>query len=99
MVRKLTDARLMAYGQIQKEKGPKTNSMVTNAIRGFLEVITFRAVEPVRNEYLKTTKFLYRISSNSSVLYILPAKTYEVLSVLGVSGAIVISLLQDTGGR
>jgi len=98
LVRKLTDARLMAYGQIQKERGPKTNSMVTNAIRGILEVITFRAVEPVRNEYLKTTKFLYRIGSNSSVLYSLPAKTYEVLSILGVSGAIVISLLQNTGG-
>lgn len=99
LVRRLTDARLMAYGQIQKERGPKTNSMVTNAIRGILEVITFRAVEPVRNEYLKTTKFLYRISSNSSVLYSLPAKTYEVLSVLGVSGAIIISLLQNTGGE
>jgi len=99
LVRKLTDARLLAYGQIQKERGPKTNSMVTNAIRGILEVITFRAVEPVRNEYLKTTKFLFRISSNSSVLYSLPSKTYEVLSVLGVSGAIIISLLQDTGGE
>ncbi len=98
LVRKLTDSRLRAYGAIQKDRGPKTNSMVTNAIRGFLEVITFRAVEPVRNEYLKTTKFLYRISSNSSVLYTLPSKTYEVLSVMGVSGAIVISLLQGTGG-
>jgi len=99
LVRKLTDARLLAYGQIQKERGPKTNSMVTNAIRGILEVITFRAVEPVRNEYLKTTKFLFRISSNSSVLYSLPSKTYEALSVLGVSGAIIISLLQDAGGE
>ena len=99
LVRRLTDARLRAYGQIQKERGPKTNSMVTNAIRGILEVITFRAVEPVRNEYLRTTKFLFRIASNSSVLYSLPSKTYEVLSVLGVSGAIVISLLQDTGGE
>ena len=99
LVRRVTDARLRAYGQIQKERGPKTNSMVTNAIRGILEVITFRAVEPVRNEYLRTTKFLFRISSNSSVLYSLPSKTYEVLSVLGVSGAIVISLVQDVGGE
>ena len=99
LVRRLTDSRLRAYGEIQKERGPKTNSMVTNAIRGFLEVITFRAVEPVRNEYLRTTKFLFRIASNSSVLYSLPSKTYEVLSVLGVSGAIVISLLQGTGGE
>ena len=42
---------------------------------------------------------MFRISSNSSVLYSLPSKTYEVLSVLGVSGAIVISLVQDVGGE
>jgi ABC-type multidrug transport system fused ATPase/permease subunit len=99
LIRRLTDDRLQAYGQIQKERGPQTNAMVTNAVRGFLEVITFRAVEPVRNEYLRTTKLLYRVSSNSSVINSLPAKTYEVLAVMGVSGAIVISLARGTGGE
>ena len=96
LVRRLTDAKLRFYSAVQKENAPKTNSMVTNAIRGFLELITFRAVEAVRNEYLRTTKFLFRIGSNASVLYTLPAKTYEVLSVIGVSGAIIISLLRGT---
>ena len=95
-IRRLTDDRLRAYGQIKKERGPQTNAMVTNAVRGFLEVITFQAVEPVRNEYLRTTKLLYRVSSNSSVLNTLPAKMYEVLAVMGVCGAIVISLLIGT---
>ena len=99
LIRRLTDDRLRAYGQIQKERGPQTNAMVTNAVRGFLEVITFRAVEPVRNEYLRTTKLLYRVSSNASVINSLPAKTYEVLAVMGVSGAIVISLARGTGGE
>lgn len=99
IIRRLTDDRLRVYGQIQKERGPQTNAMVTNAVRGFLEVITFRAVEPVRNEYLRTAKLLYRISSNSSVINSLPAKTYEVLAVMGVSGAIVISLVRGTGGE
>ena len=99
LIRRLTDDRLRAYGQIQKERGPQTNAMVTNAVRGFLEVITFRAVEPVRNEYLRTTKLLYRVSSNSTVINSLPAKTYEVLAVTGVSGAIVISLARGTGGE
>lgn len=95
-VRKLTDQRLKTYSQIQQDHGPQTNAMVTNAIRGFLEVITFRAEEPVRKAYLRTAKLLYRISSNASVINSLPAKTYEVLAVLGVSGAIVISLLLGT---
>jgi len=99
IIRRLTDDRLRVYGQIQKERGPQTNAMVTNAVRGFLEVITFRAVEPVRNEYLRTAKLLYRVSSNSSVINSLPAKTYEVLAVMGVSGAIVISLVRGTGGE
>ncbi len=97
VVRGLTNSRLRAYGDIRKARAPRTNSMVTNAIRGILEVITFRAEEPLKDEYLKTTKLLFRISSNSSVLRTVPAKTYEVLAVLGVSGAIVISILQGTG--
>ena len=99
LIRRLTDDRLRAYGQIQKERGPQANAMVTNAVRGFLELITFRAVEPVRNEYLRTTKLIYRVSSNSSVINSLPAKTYEVLAVIGVSGAIVVSLARGTGGE
>ena len=95
-IRKLTNQRLKAYGRIQQDHGPQTNAMVTNAIRGFLEVITFRAEEPVRKAYLGTAKLLYRVSSNASVLNSLPAKTYEVLAVMGVSGAIVISLLLGT---
>ena len=95
-IRKLTSQRLKAYGRIQQDHGPQTNAMVTNAIRGFLEVITFRAEEPVRKAYLGTAKLLYRVSSNASVLNSLPAKTYEVLAVMGVSGAIVISLLLGT---
>lgn len=99
LIRKLTNDRLRAYGQITKEKSPQTNAMVTNAVRGFMEVITFRAVESVRNEYLNITKLLYRVASNSSVINSLPAKTYEVLAVVGVSGAIVVSLVRGTGGE
>lgn len=98
-IRRLTDARLKVYGHLQKKWGPQTNAMVTNAVRGFLELITFRAVEPVRNEFLHTTKLLYRVSSNATVINSLPAKTYEVLAVMGVSGAIVVSLVRGTGGE
>lgn len=98
-VRWYTDERLRSYGKIQKDLEPRMNSMLTNAVRGFLEVITFRAVESVKNEYLATSKGLFRIAGASSVLNSLPAKTYEVLAVMGVSGAIVMSILQGTGNE
>ena len=97
LVRRFADGRLRDYGEIQKVRGPKSNAMITNAVRGFLEVITFRAVASVRDEYLRTTKLLFRVSSNSAVINSLPAKMYEVLAVMGVSGAIVFSLWNGPG--
>ena len=97
IIRKLTNQRLQAYGNVQRKLGPRSTSLINNAIRGFLEVITFRAVNGVRKEYLNSTRILFRIGSNSSVLSTFPAKLYEVLAVMSVSGAIIVSLLANTG--
>jgi len=97
VIRKLTSRRLRAYGDLSRKLGPRSTSLINNAVRGFLEVITFRAVKGVRKEYLDSTRILFRIGSNTSVMSTIPAKLYEVLAVLAVSGAIVVSLLADTG--
>lgn len=97
IIRKLTDERLQNYGDLSRKLGPRSTSLINNAVRGFLEVITFRAVDGVRKEYLDSTRILFRIGSNSAVLSTFPAKLYEVLAVLAVSGAIVLSLLAGTG--
>ena len=68
LIRKLTDARLRAYGQIQKEKGPSNQRDGDQRHSGILEVITFRAVEPVRNEYSEHDQIALQGSSNSSVI-------------------------------
>ena len=48
IIRKLTDERLQNYGDLSRNPGPRSTSLINNAVRGFLEVITFRAVNGVR---------------------------------------------------
>jgi ABC-type multidrug transport system fused ATPase/permease subunit len=96
IIRKVTKRRLTAYSDIRRQIEPHTNTLITNAVRGFLEVITFRASDSVRDAYLKDRWTIFRISSNSSVLNLTPAKLYEVLAVVAVAGSIIIALLQGT---
>ena len=75
---------------------PRTNSLINNAVRGFLEVVTFNASNAIRTSYLKSQEGIFRIEGDTRVLNVVPAKLYEVLAVIAVAGAIVIALLQGT---
>ena len=96
LIRRATKKRLLAYSDIRRQIEPRTNTLITNAVRGFLEVITFRASNAVREAYLKDRWTIFRIASNTSVLNLSPAKLYEVLAVVAVAGSIIIALLQGT---
>lgn len=96
IIRKTTKRRLNIYSDIRRQIEPRTNTLITNAVRGFLEVITFRASDAVRNAYLKERWTIFRIQSNTGVLNAAPAKLYEVLAVVAVAGSIIIALLQGT---
>jgi ATP-binding cassette, subfamily B, bacterial PglK len=93
IIRKGTKNRLERYSEISKIVGPQTGTLINNAVRGFLEVMSFRASDAIRNGYLNKTRILYRIGSNSQIMGMAPAKLYEVLAVTAVSAAIFISLL------
>ena len=93
IIRKGTKNRLERYSEIRKIMGPQTGTLINNAVRGFLEVMSFRASDAIRNGYLNKTRILYRIGSNSQIMNMAPAKLYEVLAVTAVSVAIFISLL------
>jgi len=99
MIRFLTRSKLQAYGQLEKRVAPKTNAMVGNATRGFLEIITFGAVVPVRDEYLRLTKSLYAVRMKSAVFFTLPSKTYELLAACAVCGAIILGLSVQVAGE
>ena len=86
--------RLLAYSNIRRQIEPRTNTLITNAVRGFLEVITFRASDAVREAYLKDRWTIFRLASNTSVLNLTPAKLYEVLAIVAVAGSIIIALIQ-----
>ena len=72
---------------------PQSVTLINNAVRGFLEVMSFKASDAIRAGYLKKTALLFRISSNSQIMNMAPAKLYEVLAVTAVSASIFISLL------
>lgn len=93
IIRKATKNRLDAYSEIEKVLGPQTQTIINNAVRGFLEVITFRASNSVLRNFLNKRLVLIRISSNSQIMNMAPAKLYEVLAVTAVSASIFISLL------
>ena len=88
LIRRVTKKRL-TYSDIRRQIEPRTNTI--NAIRGFLEVITFRASDAVREAYLKDRWTILRLASNTSVLNLSPAKLYEVLAVVAVAGSIIIA--------
>ena len=96
IIRRATKKRLLAYSDIRRQIEPRSNTLITNAVRGFLEVITFRASNAVREAYLKDRWTIFRLASNTSVLNLSPAKLYEVLAVVAVAGCIIIALLQGT---
>ena len=93
IIRKGTKNRLDAYSEIDKVLGPQTQTTINNAIRGFLEIITFRASEAVLQKFLDKKLTLIRIASNAQIMNMAPARLYEVLAVTAVSASIVISLL------
>ena len=95
-VRVATNKRLSIYSDIRQQIEPHTNTLINNAVRGFLEIITFRASDAIREAYLNSRWTIYRIESNTSVLRIAPSKLYEVLAVVAVAGSIIIALLQGT---
>lgn len=93
IIRKATKNRLDTYSEISEVLGPQTQTIINNAVRGFLEVITFQASETILRSYLKNRLVLLRISSNTQVMNMAPAKLYEVLAVSAVATSIFISLL------
>ena len=93
IIRNTTRAKLQSISELRRQLMPKVSTAINNAIRGFLEVISFRASDPIRDEYLKDTALLYRIDSNLQVLNLAPSKLYEVLAVMGISLSIIVGIL------
>jgi len=95
VVQRLTSRILTKYSEIRGKLEPKTNELISDAIRGFVEILTFRASETIRGSYLKDLKEVYQIQGNTAVIALAPAKFYEVLAVSGISLAIIISLQKE----
>ena len=96
-IRLFTKSRIARFSEIEKKKRPQANTLITNAIKGFLEVITFGASESIKRNYLTQTAELFRINSFMRVLNLMPAKLYEVLAISAVAGIVIVSTLFQSG--
>ena len=94
-IRVLTQGRLKAYSEMSRTRAPKSNSQINNAVKGFIEIFTFNAMEFVKQDYLSNNRMLYRISANTGVLKQAPAKVYEVVAAISISSAIILSVLME----
>ena len=92
-IRALTQSRLKAYSEMARIRAPKSNSQINNAVKGFIEIFTFNAMDFVKQDYLSNNRMLYRIEANTRVLKQAPSTVYEVVAVISISGAIILSIL------
>lgn len=93
LIRLITKRRLQHNSATIQRLAPTSSSLVQNAVRGFLELITFRAVQSVQRNYLSHTRELYAVHSRQMVLGIIPTRLYELLAVTALCGIIVLSLM------
>ena len=91
LIRLITKRRLQHNSATIQRLAPTSSSLVQNAVRGFLELITFRAVQSVQRNYLGHTRELYAVHSRQMVLGIIPTRLYELLAVTALCGIIVLS--------
>jgi ABC-type bacteriocin/lantibiotic exporter with double-glycine peptidase domain len=93
VIRTFTRKKLSAYSDTLSKISPRTNTLITNSIKGFLELITFRAVKTMKEEYLKDLKEIFNVLENTTIINFVPSKLYEVLAVSSLSAAIIINLM------
>ena len=93
LIRLITKRRLARNSATIQRLAPTSSSLVQNAVRGFLELITFRAVRSVQQNYLAHTRELYAVHSRQMVLGIIPTRLYELLAVTALCSIIIASLL------
>lgn len=98
LIRWLTKRRLQRNSATLRTIAPQATSLVSNAVRGFLELVTFRAVRAMQANYLSKTRKLYAVHSNQLVLGIAPARLYEFLAVSALCTAIIVSLTFGNAG-
>ena len=87
--------RIQHFSAVSRSREPETNSQINSAIRGFIELFTFDAMNLVKKRYLENNRVLYFNAATTGVLKQSPSKILEVVAAIAISSAIVISVLFD----
>lgn len=95
LISRSTKSKLEAYSRKTRILEPESNTIIGNAFKGFVEIITFGASEVVQQLYLSKRHQLFLIHGNTTVLNLTPSKLYEVLAIAGVVVSILIAQYQN----
>lgn len=101
VIRSVTSHRLNFFSNQRKGLEPKSNSFVSNAVRGVIELLSMRAIQSTKQQYLSDHRDLLSVHQHLAVYYTIPSKFFEFLSVgtmmsLIILGAMGLNLASTT---
>ena len=98
LIKRVTRAKLSKYSDLMKVMGPRNNANVVNAIRGFIEILSFRAGRATREDYGVALKAYYRINGNAAFINMIPSRFNELLIIVVISVTIVTGIQTGADG-
>ena len=96
LIRKVTRRKLARFSDIKKKLEPQSVGLITDAIRGYIEILTFQAERFIKSSYLERRSQIFDVDSGITVLNLAPSKLYELLAVMIIALSIVVSLVLGT---
>ena len=93
VIRNRTGRRLNFFSSQRQVLEPKSNSFVSNAVRGIIELLSMRAIQSTKRQYLSTHRNLLSVHENLAVFNTIPSKFFEFLSVATMMGLIILGEL------
>lgn len=93
VIRFVTSHRLNFFSNQRKELEPKSNAFVSNAVRGVIELLSMRAIQSTKKQYLADHRDLLSVHQHLAVYYTIPSKFFEFLSVGTMMGLIILGAM------
>lgn len=93
IIRFTTRKQLEQFSALLNALEPKVYTLLSDSIRGIIELIAFQATSTVQRIYSKELRKIFNIHAIRTALNSLPARLYELLAVLGIAVAIVVFTL------
>ena len=92
-IRFTTRKKLEKFSSLLNALEPKVYTLLSDSIRGIIELIAFQATSTIQGIYSKELRKIFSIHAIRTALNSLPSRLYELLAVLGIAVVIVVFTL------